>query len=144
RMIAGLEDVSGGVASIGGRRVNGVPDAQRGVAMVFQGYALFPHMTVYENIAFGLRLAKTPKAEIDRKVREASRILQLDALLERHPKALSGGQRQRVAIGRAIVREPGVFLFDEPLSNLDATLRGQTRIEIGRLHRQFGEASVVY
>ncbi len=144
RMIAGLEDVSGGELSIGGRRVNDVPAAQRGVAMVFQGYALFPHMTVYENIAFGLRLAKTPKAEIDRKVREASRILQLDALLERHPKALSGGQRQRVAIGRAIVREPGVFLFDEPLSNLDATLRGQTRIEIGRLHRQFGEASVVY
>ena len=144
RMIAGLEDVTGGDISIGGKLVNDVPAAQRGVAMVFQSYALFPHMTVYENMAFGLKLAKTPKAEIDRKVREAARILQLEALLERHPKALSGGQRQRVAIGRAIVREPGVFLFDEPLSNLDATLRGQTRIEIARLHRQFEQASVVY
>ncbi|MEM5402633.1 MULTISPECIES: ABC transporter ATP-binding protein [Paraburkholderia] len=144
RMIAGLEDVTDGDISIGGKLVNDVPAAQRGVAMVFQSYALFPHMTVYENMAFGLKLAKTPKAEIDRKVREAARILQLEALLERHPKALSGGQRQRVAIGRAIVREPGVFLFDEPLSNLDATLRGQTRIEIARLHRQFEEASVVY
>ncbi|MEX3961946.1 ABC transporter ATP-binding protein [Paraburkholderia sp. EG286B] len=144
RMIAGLEDVTDGDISIGGKLVNDVSAAQRGVAMVFQSYALFPHMTVYENMAFGLKLAKTPKAEIDRKVREAARILQLEALLERHPKALSGGQRQRVAIGRAIVREPGVFLFDEPLSNLDATLRGQTRIEIARLHRQFEEASVVY
>ncbi|MCG5071868.1 ABC transporter ATP-binding protein [Paraburkholderia tagetis] len=144
RMIAGLEDVSDGDVSIGGKLVNDVSAAQRGVAMVFQSYALFPHMTVYENMAFGLKLAKTPKAEIDRKVREAARILQLEALLERHPKALSGGQRQRVAIGRAIVREPGVFLFDEPLSNLDATLRGQTRIEIARLHKQFAEASVVY
>jgi multiple sugar transport system ATP-binding protein len=144
RMIAGLEDVTDGDVSIGGKRVNDVPAAQRGVAMVFQSYALFPHMTVYENMAFGLKLAKTPKAEIDRKVRDAARILQLDALLDRHPKALSGGQRQRVAIGRAIVREPGVFLFDEPLSNLDATLRGQTRIEIARLHRQFADASVVY
>jgi multiple sugar transport system ATP-binding protein len=144
RMIAGLEDVTDGDISIGGKLVNDVPAAQRGVAMVFQSYALFPHMTVYENMAFGLKLAKTPKADIDRKVREAARILQLEALLERHPKALSGGQRQRVAIGRAIVREPGVFLFDEPLSNLDATLRGQTRIEIARLHRQFEQASVVY
>ncbi|MGN6316592.1 ABC transporter ATP-binding protein [Trinickia sp.] len=144
RMIAGLEDVTDGDVSIGGKLVNDVPAAQRGVAMVFQSYALFPHMTVYENMAFGLKLAKTPKAEIDRKVRDAARILQLDALLDRHPKALSGGQRQRVAIGRAIVREPGVFLFDEPLSNLDATLRGQTRIEIARLHRQFADASVVY
>ncbi|HKU00943.1 MAG TPA: sn-glycerol-3-phosphate ABC transporter ATP-binding protein UgpC [Paraburkholderia sp.] len=144
RMIAGLEDVSDGDVSIGGKLVNDVSAAQRGVAMVFQSYALFPHMTVYENMAFGLKLAKTPKAEIDRKVREAARILQLEALLERHPKALSGGQRQRVAIGRAIVREPGVFLFDEPLSNLDATLRGQTRIEIARLHKQFAQASVVY
>ncbi|TDG10744.1 sn-glycerol-3-phosphate ABC transporter ATP-binding protein UgpC [Paraburkholderia guartelaensis] len=144
RMIAGLEDVTDGDISIGGKLVNDVPAAQRGVAMVFQSYALFPHMTVYENMAFGLKLAKTSKAEIDRKVREAARILQLEALLERHPKALSGGQRQRVAIGRAIVREPGVFLFDEPLSNLDATLRGQTRIEIARLHRQFEQASVVY
>ena len=144
RMIAGLEDVSDGDLSIGGKIVNDVPSAQRGVAMVFQSYALFPHMSVFENMAFGLKLAKTPKEEIDRKVREAARILQLEALLERRPKALSGGQRQRVAIGRAIVREPGVFLFDEPLSNLDATLRGQTRVEIARLHKQFAKASVVY
>jgi len=144
RMIAGLEDLTDGDLSIGGRLVNDVPAAQRGVAMVFQSYALFPHMTVFENMAFGLKLSKTPKDEIDRKVREAARILQLEALLERKPKALSGGQRQRVAIGRAIVREPGVFLFDEPLSNLDATLRGQTRIEIARLHKQFAKASVVY
>ena len=144
RMIAGLEDVTGGEVRIGERLVNDVPSAERGVAMVFQSYALFPHMTVFENMAFGLKLAKTPKQEIVRKVHEAARILQLDALLDRRPKALSGGQRQRVAIGRAIVREPGVFLFDEPLSNLDATLRGQTRIEIARLHRQFAKASVVY
>jgi multiple sugar transport system ATP-binding protein len=144
RMIAGLEDLSDGDLSIGGKIVNDVPSAQRGVAMVFQSYALFPHMTVFENMAFGLKIAKTPKDEIDRKVREAARILQLEALLERRPKALSGGQRQRVAIGRAIVREPGVFLFDEPLSNLDATLRGQTRVEIARLHKQFATASVVY
>jgi multiple sugar transport system ATP-binding protein len=144
RMIAGLEDVTDGDLSIGGRLVNDVPAAERGVAMVFQSYALFPHMSVYENMAFGLKLAKVPKSEIDRKVREAARILQLEALLERLPRALSGGQRQRVAIGRAIVREPGVFLFDEPLSNLDATLRGQTRIEIAKLHRQFAKASVVY
>jgi multiple sugar transport system ATP-binding protein len=144
RMIAGLEDVTDGDLSIGGRVVNDVPAAERGVAMVFQSYALFPHMSVYENMSFGLKLAKVPKSEIDRKVREAARILQLEALLERRPRALSGGQRQRVAIGRAIVREPGVFLFDEPLSNLDATLRGQTRIEIAKLHRQFAKASVVY
>jgi multiple sugar transport system ATP-binding protein len=144
RMIAGLEDVTDGDLSIGGRIVNDVPAAERGVAMVFQSYALFPHMSVYENMAFGLKLAKKPKAEIDRKVKEAARILQLEALLDRKPRALSGGQRQRVAIGRAIVREPGVFLFDEPLSNLDATLRGQTRIEIARLHKQFATASVVY
>jgi multiple sugar transport system ATP-binding protein len=144
RMIAGLEDVTDGDLSIGGRVVNAIPAAERGVAMVFQSYALFPHMSVYENMAFGLKLAKVPKSEVDRKVREAARILQLEALLERRPRALSGGQRQRVAIGRAIVREPGVFLFDEPLSNLDATLRGQTRIEIAKLHRQFAKASVVY
>ncbi|PRX36752.1 carbohydrate ABC transporter ATP-binding protein (CUT1 family) [Paraburkholderia sp. BL18I3N2] len=144
RMIAGLEDLTDGDLSIGNKLMNDVPAAQRGVAMVFQSYALFPHMSVFENMAFGLKLAKTPKDEIDRKVREAARILQLEALLERKPKALSGGQRQRVAIGRAIVREPGVFLFDEPLSNLDATLRGQTRIEIARLHKQFAKASVVY
>ncbi|WEY39345.1 sn-glycerol-3-phosphate ABC transporter ATP-binding protein UgpC [Paraburkholderia sp. SUR17] len=144
RVIAGLEDATDGEVWIGGRVVNDVPAAQRGVAMVFQSYALFPHMTVFENMAFGLKIAKTPKDEIARKVNEAARILQLDALLQRRPRELSGGQRQRVAIGRAIVREPGVFLFDEPLSNLDATLRGQTRIEIARLHRQFAKASVVY
>ena len=134
RMIAGLEDLSGGELRIGGELMNDVPPAERGVAMVFQSYALFPHMTVYENIGFGLQLAKTPKDELDRRVREAARVLQLEELLERKPKELSGGQRQRVAIGRAIVRRPGVFLFDEPLSNLDAALRGQTRIEIARLH----------
>jgi len=144
RMIAGLEDVSDGDLLIGGALMNHVPAAQRGVAMVFQSYALFPHMTVFENMAFGLKLARTPKPEIERRVRQAAQVLQLEALLERRPKELSGGQRQRVAIGRAIVREPGVFLFDEPLSNLDATLRGQTRIEIARLHKQFARASVVY
>ena len=144
RMIAGLEDISSGDLLIDGERMNHVPSAQRSVAMVFQSYALFPHMTVFENMSFGLRLAKTPKAEIERKVHEAARILQLQELLERKPRELSGGQRQRVAIGRAIVRRPGVFLFDEPLSNLDATLRSQTRIEIARLHRQFDNASVVY
>ncbi|MGF6810299.1 multiple sugar transport system ATP-binding protein [Paraburkholderia sp. Clong3] len=144
RMIAGLEDLSEGELHIGGRLVNDVPAAERGVAMVFQSYALFPHMTVFDNMAFGLKLAKQPKDVIERKVREAARILQLEGLLERHPKALSGGQRQRVAIGRAIVREPGVFLFDEPLSNLDAALRGQTRVEIARLHQRFANASVVY
>jgi len=144
RMIAGLEDLSAGELRIGGRLMNDVPAAGRGVAMVFQSYALFPHMTVFDNMAFGLKLAKQPKSVIDSKVREAARILQLDSLLDRHPKALSGGQRQRVAIGRAIVREPGVFLFDEPLSNLDAALRGQTRVEIARLHQRFADASVVY
>jgi multiple sugar transport system ATP-binding protein len=144
RIIAGLEDLSAGELRINGRLMNDVPAAERGVAMVFQSYALFPHMTVFENMAFGLKLAKTPKDVIDRKVREAARILELEPLLDRHPKALSGGQRQRVAIGRAIVREPGVFLFDEPLSNLDAALRGQTRIEIARLHQRFSNASVVY
>src|ERR1700722_15306398 len=144
RMIAGLEDITDGDLCIDGKLVNEVPAAQRGVAMVFQSYALFPHMTVYQNMAFGLTLAKTPKDVIDRKVKEAARVLQLEALLERRPKELSGGQRQRVAIGRAIVRSPSVFLFDEPLSNLDATLRGQTRVEIARLHKQFNTASVVY
>ncbi len=144
RMIAGLEDLTDGELRIGGRLMNEVSSAERGVAMVFQSYALFPHMTVFENMAFGLKLAKTPVDIINQKVGEAARILQLENLLTRYPKALSGGQRQRVAIGRAIVREPGVFLFDEPLSNLDATLRGQTRIEIARLHKQFAAASVVY
>ncbi|HSI57112.1 MAG TPA: sn-glycerol-3-phosphate ABC transporter ATP-binding protein UgpC [Ideonella sp.] len=144
RILAGLEDATGGELRIGGRLVNAVPPAERGVAMVFQSYALFPHMTVAENMGFGLKLAKMPRAEIDRKVREAAEILQLESLLDRKPKALSGGQRQRVAIGRAIVRQPGVFLFDEPLSNLDATLRGQTRVEIARIHKRFDQASTVY
>ena len=144
RIIAGLEDPSAGEISIGGRVVNAVPPAKRGVAMVFQSYALFPHMTVAENMSFGLKLAKLPAPEVERKVQEAAKILELGPLLNRKPAALSGGQRQRVAIGRAIVREPGVFLFDEPLSNLDATLRGQTRVEIARIHRRFSEASTVY
>ena len=144
RIIAGLEDASTGEVQIGGKRVNDVPPAERGVAMVFQSYALFPHMTVAQNMGFGLKLARVPKAEIDQRVLEAARVLQLEPLLERKPKALSGGQRQRVAIGRAIVREPGVFLFDEPLSNLDATLRGQTRVEIARVHQRFAGSSAVY
>ncbi|RZS56944.1 ABC transporter ATP-binding protein [Sphaerotilus mobilis] len=144
RMIAGLEDITAGELRIGGALMNEVPPAHRGVAMVFQTYALFPHMSVYENMAFGLGLAKVDKKVIDEKVRAAAKVLQLDHLLERKPKALSGGQRQRVAIGRAIVREPGVFLFDEPLSNLDAALRVQTRFEIAKLHRDFGRASTVY
>jgi multiple sugar transport system ATP-binding protein len=144
RMIAGLEDISGGDLLIGGARVNDVSPARRGVAMVFQSYALFPHLTVRENLSFGLKLAKLPRAEIERKVKDAARVLQLDALLDRKPRQLSGGQRQRVAIGRAIVREPGVFLFDEPLSNLDAALRVQTRFEIAKLHHDYGRASMVY
>jgi len=144
RMIAGLETINSGDLCIGGQKMNSVAPAQRGVAMVFQSYALFPHMTVFENMAFGLRLSKTPQDQIDLRVGEAARILQLGPLLERLPKALSGGQRQRVAIGRAIVREPGVFLFDEPLSNLDAALRVQTRFEIAKIHRDFGKASTVY
>jgi multiple sugar transport system ATP-binding protein len=144
RMIAGLEDISGGNLLIGGQRMNDAPASKRGVAMVFQSYALFPHLTVYENLAFGMTLAKVDKAVIKQKVTQAAKVLQLDHLLERKPKALSGGQRQRVAIGRAIVREPGVFLFDEPLSNLDAALRVQTRFEIAKIHRDFGKASTVY
>ena len=144
RMIAGLEEISAGELKIGGRMMNHVASAQRGVAMVFQSYALFPHMTVRENLGFGLSLAKVDKAIINEKVAAAAKVLQLDHLLDRHPKALSGGQRQRVAIGRAIVREPGVFLFDEPLSNLDAALRVQTRFEIAKIHRDFGRASTVY
>ncbi|AJW98545.1 ATP-binding cassette domain-containing protein [Burkholderia gladioli pv. gladioli] len=144
RIIAGLEDPSHGEISIGGHIVNEVPPAKRGVAMVFQSYALFPHMTVAENMSFGLKLGGLPAKERLRKVAEAARILQLEPLLDRKPAALSGGQRQRVAIGRAIVREPGVFLFDEPLSNLDATLRGQTRVEIARIHRRFSASSTVY
>jgi len=143
RMIAGLEPISGGEVSIGGRVVNDVPSPQRGIAMVFQSYALYPHMSVYENMAFGLKLAKTPKAEVDQRVREAARILQIEPYLDRMPKALSGGQRQRVAIGRAIVRDPKVFLFDEPLSNLDAALRAQTRVEIAKLHDTL-DATMIY
>ena len=142
RMIAGLEEVTDGDISIGDRLVNAVPPSKRGVAMVFQTYALYPHMTVYKNMAFGLKQIKTPKDEIERRVREAARILDIEDYLERTPRALSGGQRQRVAIGRAIVREPDVFLFDEPLSNLDAALRGQTRLEIARLHERLGSTMI--
>ena len=142
RMIAGLEDISGGTISIGDAVVNDVAPAKRGVAMVFQTYALYPHMTVYKNMAFGLKQARTPQEEIDKRVRAAADILEITELLERTPRALSGGQRQRVAIGRAIVREPDVFLFDEPLSNLDAALRVQTRIEIARLHERLGTTMI--
>ncbi|MDE1949897.1 MAG: ATP-binding cassette domain-containing protein, partial [Burkholderiales bacterium] len=144
RMVAGLESVSSGDISIAGRRVNHLPPAQRGVAMVFQSYALYPHMTVAENMAFGLRVLGSDAAAIEAKVKKAADILQLGPLLDRLPKQLSGGQRQRVAIGRAIVKEPDVFLFDEPLSNLDAALRVQTRLEIAKLHHDIGRASMVY
>jgi multiple sugar transport system ATP-binding protein len=144
RLIAGLDDATRGEIEIDGAVVNHLPPAQRNVAMVFQSYALYPHMTVHENMAFGLRHQKMPGAEIERRVAEASRILHLDGLLDRRPRDLSGGQRQRVAIGRAIVRKPKVFLFDEPLSNLDAALRVQTRVEIAKLHRELGSASMVY
>ena len=144
RMIAGLEDISAGELLIGGQTMTHKPPAQRGVAMVFQSYALFPHLTVFENMAFGMQLARVDKRVIADKVQAAARILQLEPLLDRKPKQLSGGQRQRVAIGRAIVREPGVFLFDEPLSNLDAALRVQTRFEIAKIHRDFGRASTIY
>ncbi|MEW6704738.1 MAG: sn-glycerol-3-phosphate ABC transporter ATP-binding protein UgpC [Pseudomonadota bacterium] len=144
RLVAGLEEISTGELRIDGRVVNDLPPAQRNVAMVFQSYALYPHMSVYENMAFGLRHQKLPDDEIDRRVQAAAKSLHLDGLLERKPKALSGGQRQRVAIGRAIVRNPKVFLFDEPLSNLDAGLRIKTRVEIARLHREMGSASMVY
>ena len=144
RMVAGLEDISTGELSINGKRVNETPPSRRGVAMVFQSYALYPHMSVYDNMAFGLKQARTDKGTVDQRVRKASKILQLDPLLQRLPKELSGGQRQRVAIGRAIVREPDVFLFDEPLSNLDASLRVQTRLEIAKLHKDIGTASMIY
>src|SRR6266568_3706901 len=134
RMIAGLEEISSGVLQIDGKRVNEVGPADRGLAMVFQSYALYPHMTVRQNMGFALRLARVAKTERDSKVNEAARILQLEPYLERRPKDLSGGQRQRVAIGRAIVRQPKVFLFDEPLSNLDAALRVAMRIEIAKIH----------
>lgn len=142
RMIAGLEEISGGELHIGGRLANSVPPAQRGLAMVFQSYALYPHMTVYENMAFGLKLAGTPAAELRAGVERAAATLQIGHLLHRKPKELSGGQRQRVAIGRAIVRKPQLFLFDEPLSNLDAGLRVQMRLEIGRLHKELGTTTI--
>jgi multiple sugar transport system ATP-binding protein len=144
RMIAGLEEISGGEMFIDDVKVNDVPPSKRGIAMVFQSYALYPHMTVYDNMAFGMRIAKEPQAEIDKKVRAAANILQLTNYLERLPKALSGGQRQRVAIGRSIVRNPKVFLFDEPLSNLDAALRVATRIEIAKLHESMDDAIMIY
>ena len=144
RCVAGLEDITSGDLLFEGQRVNDLPPAQRGVAMVFQSYALYPHMTVGENMAFGLKVAGVDKQTIAAKVKEAGEILQLTPLLDRLPKALSGGQRQRVAIGRAIVKEPKVFLFDEPLSNLDAALRVQTRLEIARLHHSIGTASMIY
>jgi lactose/L-arabinose transport system ATP-binding protein len=143
RMVAGLEETSGGRIHIGGREVTTLDPADRGVAMVFQTYALYPHMTVEQNMGFGLRMTGHPKAEIRDKVAEAARILKLEPLLARKPAALSGGQRQRVAIGRAIVRGPEVFLFDEPLSNLDAELRVEMRVEIARLHREIG-ATMIY
>ena len=144
RMIAGLEEISGGTLEIDGQVVNHVPPSKRGIAMVFQSYALYPHMTVYDNMAFGMRIAGESKEEIDRRVREASRILQLDPYLDRLPKAMSGGQRQRVAIGRAICRNPKVFLFDEPLSNLDAALRVATRIEIAKLSDSMPDTTMIY
>ena len=143
RMIAGLEEISGGTLKIGDKVMNDVEPKDRDIAMVFQNYALYPHMTVYDNMAFGLKLRKVPKDQIDKAVREAARILDLDKLLDRKPKALSGGQRQRVSMGRAIVRNPKVFLMDEPLSNLDAKLRVQMRIEISKIHQRLG-ATIIY
>ena len=143
RMVAGLEEISSGELTIDGKIVNDVEPKDRDIAMVFQNYALYPHMTVFDNMAFGLKLRKVPKAEIKKKVEEAAKILDLDKLLDRKPKALSGGQRQRVAMGRAIVREPKVFLMDEPLSNLDAKLRVQMRAEIASLHQRLG-ATIIY
>jgi len=143
RVIAGLEDITSGDLAIGGRRVNDVPPAERGIAMVFQSYALYPHMTLFDNMAFGLKLAKMPREQIDNAVHGAAKILNIDHLLDRKPKALSGGQRQRVAIGRAIVRKPEVFLFDEPLSNLDAALRVRMRYEFAKLHENL-KTTMVY
>jgi multiple sugar transport system ATP-binding protein len=142
RMIAGLEDITRGDVHIGGRLVNDVPPKDRDIAMVFQNYALYPHMTVHENMSFGLRLRKFPKADIDKRVTDAAEILDISELLGRRPRQLSGGQRQRVAMGRAIVRNPQVFLFDEPLSNLDAKLRGQMRIEIKKIHQRIQTTTV--
>ena len=143
RMIAGLEEITEGTISIGERVVNDVPPKDRDIAMVFQNYALYPHMSVYENMAFGLKLRKFKKSDIDRRVKEAAEILGIQELLERRPKALSGGQRQRVAVGRAIVRKPEAFLFDEPLSNLDAKMRVQMRTEISKLHTRL-ETTMIY
>lgn len=143
RMIAGLEDISSGNLLIGGRRVNDVAPKDRDIAMVFQSYALYPHMSVYDNMAFGLKLRHTPKEAIKKRVQEAAQMLEIGQLLDRKPKALSGGQRQRVALGRAIVREPKVFLMDEPLSNLDAKLRVQTRTQISKLHQRL-QTTVIY
>src|SRR5687767_14238727 len=142
RMVAGLEEISDGEIKIGDRVVNNVPPKNRDIAMVFQNYALYPHMTVYRNMAFGLKLRKMPKAQIHQRVMEAAKILDIEHLLERKPKALSGGQRQRVAVGRAIVREPAAFLFDEPLSNLDAKLRVTTRAELKRLHHRLKTTTI--
>ncbi|WGT51354.1 ABC transporter ATP-binding protein [Thioclava nitratireducens] len=144
RMIAGLEDITSGELTIDGAPMNDVLPAKRGVSMVFQSYALYPHMTVYENMAFGLEQAKLSKDQIKTRVREAADMLQITPYLDRKPRALSGGQRQRVAIGRAITRQPRVFLFDEPLSNLDAALRGDTRIEIARLHKRLEDTTMIY
>ncbi len=144
RLIAGLEDITSGDVEFDGEVVNEIPPALRGIAMVFQSYALYPHMTVYGNMAFGMKLAKAPKAEIEKAVRGAAEILQLTEYLDRLPKQLSGGQRQRVAIGRAIVRNPRVFLFDEPLSNLDAALRVSMRIEINKLHERLSNVTMIY
>jgi multiple sugar transport system ATP-binding protein len=142
RMVAGLEEISAGVVRIGDRVVNYVPSRDRDIAMVFQSYALYPHLSVYENIAFGLKVKKMPKAEIERRVRNAAQVLGLEPFLKRKPRALSGGQRQRVAMGRAIVREPAAFLMDEPLSNLDAKLRVQMRAEVSRLQRDLGTTTI--
>ena len=143
RMIAGLEEISSGELWIGDKLVNDVEPKDRDIAMVFQSYALYPHMSVYDNMAFGLKLRKVPKAEIDKSVHEAAKILDIEHLLDRKPKALSGGQRQRVAMGRAIVRSPKVFLMDEPLSNLDAKLRVQMRVEISKLHQRL-QTTIIY
>ncbi len=142
RMIAGLESISGGTLSIGGRRVNETAAKDRDIAMVFQTYALYPHMTAYENMAFALTLRKLPRAEVSARVRDAARLLSIEPLLDRRPRQMSGGERQRVALGRALVRQPQVFLFDEPLSNLDAKLRVQMRREIARLHQQLGTTMI--
>ena len=144
RLISGLESISSGDLMFDGQLVNNVLPSERGIAMVFQSYALYPHMTVYDNMAFGMKLAKATKAEMDARVRKAAGMLQIDHLLDRLPKQLSGGQRQRVAIGRAIVRDPRVFLFDEPLSNLDAALRVATRLEIAKLHHDMNDVTMIY